>query len=121
MTVSAVTFIQYAGMEALNFDVSEFVEIYRRRRDYAYDRLVKMGMDVIKPDGTFYIFPSIKKFGMNSMEFCTKLLDEQKTVIIPGIAFGAEGNVRLSFAVDDTTLEKALDRLEVFVKGLENK
>ncbi|MBR5145680.1 MAG: pyridoxal phosphate-dependent aminotransferase [Clostridia bacterium] len=121
MTVSAVTFIQYAGMEALNFDVSEFTEIYRKRRDYAYDRLVKMGMEVIKPDGTFYIFPSIKKFGMTSMEFCTRLLDEQKTVIIPGIAFGAEGNVRLSFAVDDNTLEKALDRLEIFVKGLENK
>ncbi|MBR2029530.1 MAG: aminotransferase class I/II-fold pyridoxal phosphate-dependent enzyme, partial [Clostridia bacterium] len=121
MTVSAVTFIQYAGMEALNFDVSEFTEIYRKRRDYAYDRLVKMGMDVIKPDGTFYIFPSIKKYGMSSMEFCTRLLDEQKTVIIPGIAFGAEGNVRLSFAVDDNTLEKALDRLEIFVKGLENK
>ena len=99
--------------------IIEFVEIYRRRRDYAYDRLVKMGMDVIKPDGTFYIFPSIKKFGMSSMEFCTRLLEEQKTVIIPGIAFGAEGNVRLSFAVDDVTLEKALDRLEVFVKGLE--
>ena len=118
MTVSAGTFIQYAGIEALNFDPSEFREVYRRRRDYVYDRLVKMGFDVVKPDGTFYIFPSIKKFGLSSYEFCERLLKEQSVVIIPGIAFGSEGNVRISFCVDDKVIEKALDRLEVFVKGL---
>lgn len=118
MTVSAGTFIQYAGIEALNFDPSEFVKVYKQRRDYVYDRLVKMGFDVVKPDGTFYIFPSIKKFGLDSYEFCKRLLEEQSVVIIPGIAFGSEGNVRISFCVDDAVIEKALDRLEVFVKGL---
>ncbi len=118
MTVSAGTFVQYAGIAALDFDPSEFVAVYKKRRDYVYDRLVKMGFDVIKPDATFYIFPSVKKFGLDSYEFCKRLLEEQSVVIIPGVAFGSEGNVRISFCVDDDVLVKALDRLEIFVKSL---
>lgn len=121
MTVSAGTFVQYAGIAALDFDPAPFREVYRKRRDYVYDRLVKMGFDVLKPDGTFYIFPSIKKFGLGSYEFCQRLLDEQSVVIIPSVAFGSEGNVRISFCVDDEVIEKALDRLEIFVKGLMKK
>ncbi len=118
MTVSAGTFVQYAGIAALDFDPSQFVAVYKKRRDYVYDRLVKMGFDVIKPDATFYIFPSIRKFGLDSYEFCKRLLEEQSVVIIPGVAFGSEGNVRISFCVDDDVLVKALDRIEIFVKNL---
>lgn len=121
MTVSAGTFVQYAGIAALDFDPSPFVAVYKKRRDYVYDRLVKMGFDVIKPDATFYIFPSVKKFGLDSYEFCKRLLEEQSVVIIPGVAFGSEGNVRISFCVDDEVLVKALDRLEIFVNNLTNK
>lgn len=118
MTVSAGTFVQYAGIAALDFDPSQFVAVYKKRRDYVYDRLVKMGFDVIKPDATFYIFPSVRKFGLDSYEFCKRLLEEQSVVIIPGVAFGSEGNVRISFCVDDNVLVKALDRIEIFVKNL---
>ena len=118
MTVSAGTFVQYAGIAALDFDPSQFVAVYKKRRDYVYDRLVKMGFDVIKPDATFYIFPSVRKFGLDSYEFCKRLLEEQSVVIIPGVAFGSEGNVRISFCVDDDVLIKALDRIEIFVKNL---
>ena len=118
MTGSAGTFVQYAGIAALDFDPSQFVAVYKKRRDYVYDRLVKMGFDVIKPDATFYIFPSIRKFGLDSYEFCKRLLEEQSVVIIPGVAFGSEGNVRISFCVDDDVLVKALDRIEIFVKNL---
>ena len=118
MTVSAGTFVQYAGIAALDFDPSQFVAVYKKRRDYVYDRLVKMGFDVIKPDATFYIFPSVRKFGLDSYEFCKRLLEEQSVVIIPGVAFGSEGNVRISFCVDDDLLVKALDRIEIFVKNL---
>lgn len=121
MTVSAGTFVQYAGIAALDFDPSPFVAVYKKRRDYVYDRLVKMGFDVIKPDATFYIFPSVKKFGLDSYEFCKRLLEEQSVVIIPGVAFGSEGNVRISFCVDDEVLVKALDRLEIFVNNLTSK
>ena len=118
MTVSAGTFVQYAGIAALDFDPSQFVAVYKKRRDYVYDRLVKMGFDVIKPDATFCIFPSVRKFGLDSYEFCKRLLEEQSVVIIPGVAFGSEGNVRISFCVDDDVLVKALDRIEIFVKNL---
>ena len=118
MTVSAGTFVQYAGIAALDFDPSQFVAVYKKRRDYVYDRLVKMGFDVIKPDATFYIFPSVRKFGLDSYEFCKRLLEEQSVVIIPGVAFGSEGNVRISFCVNDDVLVKALDRIEIFVKNL---
>ena len=118
MTVSAGTFVQYAGIAALDFDPSQFVAVYKKRRDYVYDRLVKMGFDVIKPDATFYIFPSVRKFGLDSYEFCKRLLEEQSVVIIPGVAFGSEGNVRISFCVEDDVLVKALDRIEIFVKNL---
>ena len=118
MTVSAGTFVQYAGIAALDFDPSQFVAVYKKRRDYVYDRLVKMGFDVIKPDATFYIFPSVRKFGLDSYEFCKRLLEEQSVVILPGVAFGSEGNVRISFCVDDDVLVKALDRIEIFVKNL---
>ena len=118
VTVSAGTFVQYAGIAALDFDPSQFVAVYKKRRDYVYDRLVKMGFDVIKPDATFYIFPSVRKFGLDSYEFCKRLLEEQSVVIIPGVAFGSEGNVRISFCVDDDVLVKALDRIEIFVKNL---
>ena len=118
MTVSAGTFVQYTGKAALDFDPSQFVAVYKKRRDYVYDRLVKMGFDVIKPDATFYIFPSVRKFGLDSYEFCKRLLEEQSVVIIPGVAFGSEGNVRISFCVDDDVLVKALDRIEIFVKNL---
>ena len=118
MTVSAGTFVQYAGIAALDFDPSQFVAVYKKRRDYVYDRLVKMGFDVIKPDATFYIFPSVRKFGLDSYEFCKRLLEEQSVVIIPGVAFGSEGNVRIRFCVDDDVLVKALDRIEIFVKNL---
>ena len=51
-------------------------EQYKKRLDYVYDRLVTMGLDVIKPSGAFYIFPSIKSFGMSSFDFCMSLLEE---------------------------------------------
>ena len=120
-TVCANTFIQYAAIEALRFDPAPFVEEYRKRRDYCYDRLVAMGLDVVKPEGAFYIMPNISKFGMSSMEFCTRLVKECKVAVIPGVCFSAEGYMRIGYCVSMDTIVKALDRLEKFVAGLEKK
>ena len=120
-TVCANTFIQYAAIEALRFDPAPFVEEYRKRRDYCYDRLVGMGLDVVKPEGAFYIMPSIRKFGMSSMEFCTRLVKECKVAVIPGVCFSAEGYVRIGYCVSMDTIVKAMDRLEKFVANLEKK
>lgn len=62
-------------------------EQYKKRLDYVYDRLVTMGLDVIKPSGAFYIFPSIKSFGMSSFDFCMSLLEEEGLAIVPRLVF----------------------------------
>lgn len=109
------TFVQDAAIAALDYDTSEMVESYRVRRDYVYDRLQAMGFDVALPEGTFYMFPSIRKFGLSSWEFCQRLVREQGVALIPGSCFEADDFIRISFCVDRDTLTEALDRLEAFL------
>ena len=82
-----------------------------------------MGLDCFEPYGAFYVFPSIKKFGMTSEEFATRLLQEEKVAVVPGDAFGkcGEGYLRISYAYSIDNLKTALDRVEKFVKKLEQK
>ena len=58
------------------------------------------------PDGAFYLFPNISKFGMSDTEFCSKLLEQEKVAVVPGSAFGAEGYMRLSYATSDEIIKK---------------
>lgn len=119
-TVNCVaTFVQEAAVAALDFPVEERVESFRKRRDYVYNRLVQMGIEVALPEGAFYLFPSVQKFGLSSWEFCERLVVEQKVALIPGEGFESPGFVRLSFCVSQETMEESLDRLEEFVSGLE--
>ena len=116
-TIAAVpTFLQEAGLSALKQDVSPMREIYRRRRDYVTSRLEKMGLSFPKPEGAFYVFVDIRKFGMTSDEFCTCLIKEGKLAAVPGSCFGVEGYLRLSYCYADEELKKGLDRLEAFIK-----
>lgn len=109
------TFIQDAAVAALDYNVEEMLNSYRLRRDYVYNRLKDMNMDVELPDGTFYILPSIKKYGLTSYEFCQKLVLEQGVALIPGSYFEADDYVRISFCVDMKVLEAAMDKLEIFL------
>lgn len=118
MIVALNTFIQPAMIEALDYDSSSMVLEYRSRRDYIYQRLVDMGLEVKKPEGAFYIFPSIKKFGLASIEFCTRLAKEYKVALIPGHCFEADDYIRLSYCVDFETIKIACDRLESFIQTL---
>lgn len=116
-TIAAVpTFLQEAGLSALKQDVSPMREIYRRRRDYVTSRLTRMGLDFPVPEGAFYVFVDIRKFGMTSDEFCTRLIKEGKLAAVPGSCFGVEGYLRLSYCYADEELKKGLDRLEAFIK-----
>ena len=116
-TIAAVpTFLQEAGLTALKQDVSPMREIYRRRRDYVTSRLTKMGLEFPEPEGAFYVFVDIRKFGMTSDEFCTRLIKEGKLAAVPGSCFGVEGYLRLSYCYADEELKKGLDRLEAFIK-----
>lgn len=118
-TVSGIShFSQLACIEALDYDISEMTATYLKRMEYVYGRLIEMGMDVNRPQGAFYIFPSIKKYGMDSLTFCQRLVLEQKVAITPGICFDADDYVRISYCYSDENLKKALDAVERFIKSL---
>lgn len=121
----APSIVQYGALEGLRSclnDVEEMKTEFMKRRDYVYDRLINMGIQVVKPQGAFYIFPSISKFNMGSEEFCDRLLNEAKLAIVPGSAFGkgGEGSVRISYSYSMEILEEGLNRLEAWIKGIRN-
>ncbi|MDY4221150.1 MAG: pyridoxal phosphate-dependent aminotransferase [Candidatus Faecousia sp.] len=118
-TIAAVpTFLQEAGVAALREDTTPMREIYRRRRNYVTQRLRQMDLEFPEPEGAFYVFVDIRKFGMRSDEFCTRLIREGKLAAVPGSCFGVEGYLRLSYCYSDEELKKGLDRLEAFIRGL---
>jgi aminotransferase len=110
---------QRAALEALTNGMDDSVamkKIYSERKEYMYERLVKMQFTVEKPTGAFYFFPSIEQFHLNSYDFAVKLLKEAGVAVIPGSAFShyGEGYVRISYAYAMETIKEALDRLEYF-------
>jgi len=119
----APTTSQLAAIEALrngDEDIAMMREEYDRRRRYIYDGLKKIGIDSFLPEGAFYIFPDLRKFGLSSEEFCNRLLYEYRCAIIPGTAFGedGEGFARISYAYSVKHITKALERIEAFVSTL---
>ena len=118
--ISAVpTFLQDAAITALATDPSPMVEIYRRRRDYVCCRLDEMGLHYPAPEGAFYVFPDISKFGMSSEEFCVRMIKEGGVAAVPGSCFGKDGYIRLSYCYSDEELKTGLDRMANFILGLQ--
>ena len=122
----APTNSQYAAIEALkngDKDVDMMRESYNQRRRYLLNAFSEMGLDCFEPYGAFYMFPSIKKFGMTSEEFANRLLQEEKVAVVPGTAFGqcGEGFLRISYAYSLDDLKEALGRLASFISRLEIK
>ena len=119
----APTTSQYAAVSALkkgDADVERMRTAYNQRRNYLMRRFDKMGLQCFEPFGAFYVFPSIKEFGLTSEEFATRLLQQEKVAVVPGIAFGTsgEGYVRISYAYSIEDLKEALERVEHFIAGL---
>ena len=96
------------------------VEAYDQRRRYLMHAFKEMGLDCFEPFGAFYVFPSIKKFGLSSEEFANRLLREQKLAVVPGSAFGdcGEGFLRISYAYSIDNLQQGLERIEKFINTL---
>ncbi|MCI8453350.1 MAG: aminotransferase class I/II-fold pyridoxal phosphate-dependent enzyme [Lachnospiraceae bacterium] len=122
----APTTSQYAAMEALrngDEDVERMRSAYDGRRRFLVKALRDMGFDCYEPQGAFYVFPSIKRFGMTSDAFALKLLEEEKVAVVPGTAFGdcGEGYLRISYAYSLKDLKHALERIERFLKKLDGK
>lgn len=121
--MSSPTTSQYAAIEALKHgdeDIEEMAAEYNSRRRILIDRLNDMGLHCFEARGAFYVFPSIQSTGLSSEEFCKQLLEKKKVAVIPGNAFGAsgEGHVRISYAYSIETINKALDKMEEFLKEL---
>ncbi len=121
--MSAPTMSQYAAIDALkdgDVDIERMKESYDHRRKLILKGLRDMGLECFEPRGAFYIFPSIKSTGLTSDEFCTRFLQEERVAVIPGTAFGenGEGFIRISYASSVENIETALERMRNFIGRL---
>ena len=113
---------QIGAIEALKASshyVQEMKREYKRRREFIVDRLNEMKLSCRKPEGTFYVFPSVKHTGMDCVEFAKGLLKSEKVAVVPGTAFGPQGkgHVRMSYATSMPDLKEAMSRIERFLKS----
>ena len=111
---SCNSFVQYGALEAFNSNLS-FLKQFDLKRRYTFNRLTKMQLNPIMPQGGFYFFINIKPFNIKSVDFCEQLAQLKKVGLVPGIFFNEDDYVRLTFTVAIDTLIKALDLLESFI------
>ena len=114
---------QYAGIQALQAgdgDIEYMRDEYDRRRKLIVNGLRRAGIECYEPQGAFYVFPNIGKFGLTSEEFCSRLLYENKVAIVPGTAFGAcgEGFARISYAYSVKHITSAIEKIAEFTQKL---
>ena len=124
-TSNATSFAQFGALavfenrDLASVAVSEMLASFDRRRLMLLNGLNSIkGISCRRAEGAFYLFPNISSFGLSSTDFCSKILDEELVAIVPGIAFGADGNVRFSYAVSDSVIEKGLERMARFCAKL---
>jgi len=121
-TSNPVSFAQKGAVAALNGPqdhLKGWLAEYAKRRSYAWKKLNSIpGISCVNVRGAFYLFPKISSFGLSSTDFCAKLLEQEKVAAVPGIAFGADEYIRISYATSMANIEKGLDRLERFAKTL---
>jgi len=116
-TSNVCTMSQYAALAALDTDTSYMKEKFRKRRDFVAQELSKMNLTFSMPRGAFYFLIDVRSATQNDTEFCMKLLRKSHVALVPGSAFNAPGYVRLSFALDEDSLKKGLERLKAFLGG----
>ncbi len=121
-TSNPTSFAQKGGVAALNGPqdhLETWLVEYAKRRSYAHQRLNAMpGISCVNAKGAFYLFPNISKLGLSSSDFCARLLEQEKVAAVPGVAFGADEYLRISYATNMANIEKGLDRIERFSKSL---
>lgn len=119
-TSNVCTFAQYGAIAALEQPqdcVATMLAEFTARRQVMLARVRAIpGLSCVEPDGAFYLFVDISQVNPSSIDFCKGLLETQHVAAIPGIAFGAEGTIRMSYATDLETIEKGMVRLKAFVE-----
>ncbi|NER52709.1 MAG: pyridoxal phosphate-dependent aminotransferase [Symploca sp. SIO1A3] len=120
-TSNVCTFAQYGAIAALEGGldcVEQMRQAFAQRREVMFERLQAIpGLSCPKPDGAFYLFIDISQTGLKSLDFCNRLLESQQVAAIPGIAFGNDNCIRLSYATDLATIEKGMERIDKFVRS----
>ncbi|MDB9882151.1 pyridoxal phosphate-dependent aminotransferase [Bacteroidia bacterium] len=124
-TSGANSIAQWAAVEALNADMKpteKMVEVFKQRRDLMIELLKEVpGMEIDVPKGAFYLFPRISSFygkmlnGVtinSSLDFCNYILDEALVALVPGVAFGMDDHVRISYASKESDLREAVSRIK---------
>ncbi len=119
----APTMSQYAGMKAVmdgDEDIEYMRDCYNQRRRMLLSGLNEIGLECFEPEGAFYVFPNIGKYGLTSEQFCEKLLYDQKCAIVPGTAFGdsGEGFARISYAYSIEHISRAIERIDKFLQKI---
>ncbi len=124
-TSNATTFAQFGALAAIEQSdkaeaaIKEMLVAFDRRRRLLFDGLNAIdGISCYRSTGAFYLFPNIADLGMSSLDFCDRLLESQLVSVVPGIAFGSDAYMRMSYACADEVIEKGLERIEHFVKSL---
>lgn len=121
-TSAPVTFAQIGAIEALKNgepEVKKMVAAFAERRAYMYQRLTAIkGVTCVKPMGAFYMMPNIGAFGLGSVKFCERLLEVEGVAAVPGISFGTDRHIRLSYACSMENIREGVDRLEKFIATL---
>jgi aspartate aminotransferase len=121
-TSNPTSFAQKGGVAALTGPqdhLAKWLAEFAKRRSYAFQKLNSIpGVSCVNARGAFYLFPNIAKTGLKSSEFCAKLLEAEKVAAVPGIAFGADDYLRISYATSMANIEKGLERMDKFVRSL---
>ena len=121
-TSNPCSFAQKGGVAALTGSQAHlpgWLAEYAKRRTRAWEMLNAMpGVSCVNSKGAFYLFPNISKTGLKSADFCARLLDQEKVAAVPGIAFGADDYIRISYATSLANIEKGLGRMDRFVRSL---
>ena len=122
---NATAFAQYGALAALRETekttaaLERMLAAFDRRRRLLHAGLTGIpGVSCVLAQGAFYLFPAISSFGLGSVEFCERLLEEEKVAAVPGLAFGAEGYLRMSYATGDEVIVKGIARLANFCRRL---
>jgi aspartate aminotransferase len=121
-TSNPCSFAQKGGVAALTGSQAHlpgWLAEYAKRRTRAWEMLNAMpGVSCVNSKGAFYLFPNISKTGLKSADFCARLLEQEKVAAVPGIAFGADDYIRISYATSLANIEKGLGRMDQFVRSL---
>ncbi len=125
-TICAPIMSQYAALEGLRTGWAEVERMrvsYQQRRNLMYKAFVEMGLEVVEPEGAFYIFPNISSTGLTAEEFATRLIEEYQVAVVPGDVFGAGGTgyIRCCYATDINKIKIAVERIAALVAGLKSK